>query len=295
MALAAASLAALCATSLTQTTTQPASEQLSLKERGEMVFKALEAGSPDLGALRAALTDVGHVEASFRSKPLRQWVEGATVVEGRIVRAPVVALNRPRRGAPPEEWIEKLAAPAREGYGLSLLKLAFAPTDSARQQRDRILAEADAKIRSGMAEMTGKFPQLARTNWGSIVDALEGRSPAGRVVIWAGHYQDDRTGLKTPVPKNDSYNALVMLRPLEWPEPPGQWALKPMYASLALMGQVHASAGDPFLDAALKKLVADALAPLEVLDDALSGRVPATMPATAPAGPAAPESRPAPP
>jgi hypothetical protein len=68
-----------------------------------------------------------------------------------------------------------------------------------------------------------------------------------------------------------------------------------MYASLALMGQVHASAGDPFLDAALKKLVADALAPLEVLDDALSGRVPATMPATAPADPATPESRPAPP
>ena len=45
-----------------------------------------------------------------------------------------------------------------------------------------------------------------------------------------------------------------------------QLAMSELYPNIALMGQIQASAGDPELDAASKKRVGDALAPLDELN-----------------------------
>ena len=87
------------------------------------------------------------------------------------------------------------------------------------------------------------------------------------------------------MPKPQRHNVFVLIRPLHWPVPPGQWKMKPMYSHLALMGQAFADAGDPELRGELKKLISDALVPLERLNDRAAGRMPATTPATAPTGP----------
>ncbi len=263
---------------------QQAAPALSIRQRGQMVFKALEAKPADQAALAKALADVGHVEAEFRSEPLKKWVEGARVIGGQICLTNTVALNRDERGPAPQEWITKLTGPLAHEQQLVVLKLAIAPTPEVRAQRDALLARADAKVRAGLLELAKTYPQLEKTNWGTQAEALEGASPAGKIVIWAGHYSGGSAGLKTPVPKADRYNVFVVLCPILWPVPQGEWAMNQAYPGLALMGQVHADAGDPELRAALSKLVADALAPLERLSDQATGAAPATQPATQPAG-----------
>ncbi|GAG50182.1 unnamed protein product, partial [marine sediment metagenome] len=78
---------------------------LSIKQRGNIVFSALEASPVNAAALRAALRDVAHVEAGFQSGPLPKWVDGARVVNGHIRLKKVVTLNRLEGGDAPAEWV----------------------------------------------------------------------------------------------------------------------------------------------------------------------------------------------
>jgi len=256
---------------------------LSIEQRGRVIFEAMESTPVNAAALGEALRDIGHVEATYHSPPLKKWTDGAQVIDGRIHLKTTVGLNRGEGGEAPPEWVEKLTAPLQKELRLVTLKLAFAPPAEVAAERDRLLAHADRKLRAGLRELAKTYPQLHITNWGTLEEALAGRSPAGRISIWVGRYHGGSTGIQRPVPKELGYNVFVLLRPLHWPVPPGQWAMHPMYSRLALMGQAYADAGDPSLRAELKKLVADALAPLERLDDRAAGRTTATAPATQPA------------
>lgn len=276
----------LCVAAAVAFAQDAARPELTMRQRGEMIFKALEAEPVDVAALRRALQDIGHVEATCRSGPLKKWADGARIIEGQIHLTETVGLNRAEGGAPPAEWIEKLTAAVKGGKRPVVLKLAFAAEPAVRARRDRILAEADRKVRDGLKQLAETHPQLKKTNWGTLEEALAGESPAGRISIWAAHYQGGKSGLKTPVAKEDRYNLFVLLRPLHWPVPGGEWRMDQMHTHLALMGQVFADAGDPELRAALKKLVADAVAPLERLNDAAAkGELPMEAPVEAEAQP----------
>jgi hypothetical protein len=260
-------------------------QPLSITQRGQMIFDALKAQPLDTAAVARALQDIGHVEATFRSQPLTRWVDGARIVDGRIHLTKVVALNRASRGPAPGDWIEQPAATVKAGHDPTVLRLAMAPADDVRARRDEILAQADAEIRAGLAKLADDFPQLKKTNWGSVTQALAGKSPPGRISIWVAHYSGGRTGARTAVAKEARYNVMVLLRPLHWPVPAGEWRMQQLHGELALMGQVFADAGDPDLRSAVKKLIADALAPLERLNDqAASGRLTTRPAESQPAG-----------
>jgi hypothetical protein len=256
-------------------------------ERGKLLFKSLAATPVDTHGLRSALRDIGHVELTYRKGPLTAWREGATVTDGQIYLTTMVALNRTARGDAPDEWIDKLTAPLAEGYKPSLLRLAVAPADDARAHRDRIIAEADGRLRAGLLDLAKKYPVLAKTNWGTLEEALSGTSPKGTLMIWAGHYSGSPDGLKAEVPEKERFNILISLEPIHWPSD-GHWAMNQVYPNLALMGQVLASARESEADAAVKALVAEVLGPLQTLNDKGVAALATSAPTTA----SAPTSRP---
>ena len=256
---------------------------LSIADRGKMIFAALKAEPVDAAALRKALHDIGHVEAEFASEPLTRWVDGARIVQGRIVLSTTVGLNRRGAGETPEAWIAQLTAPLKTAQRARTLKLARGVPPALAAARDRCLAEADKALRAGLVKLADKYPQLNKTNWGTLAQAVAGKADPGRVSVWVGHYAGSKSGSRTPVAKVESYNVFILLRPLHWPTPAGEWAMNQTHSHLALMGQVHTDAGDPELRGALAKLAADALAPLERLNDRAAGRAVATQPAPQPA------------
>lgn len=67
-----------------------------------------------------------------------------------------------------------------------------------------------------------------------------------------------------PVPEENRYSVLVIVRPP--PQLPGQLMMWPIYPGLRLVGQIVTGAGVPELAAALKRLVKDALEPLQKLE-----------------------------
>ena len=75
--LATAAMTLLAAPPATQQANPP---QPSIKQRGDMIFEALSTRPANVAALKAALTDIGNLQVTFRSKPLHRWVEGATLM-----------------------------------------------------------------------------------------------------------------------------------------------------------------------------------------------------------------------
>ncbi len=135
------------------------------------------------------------------------------------------------------------------------------------EERNKLLAEADMRIRSGLLKLSDKFPQLKKArDWEGTIS---GKSPNGRIKIWLRHTHKGK-GKSTQkfVPRDKQSNVMVIILP-----PPEKiWAmgLFPLYPNLGLVGQIQKSAGDPELKAALKKLVDEALKPLKRLDESLS-------------------------
>jgi len=131
-------------------------------------------------------------------------------------------------------------------------------------QRDWLLAEADANIRSGLVELAKKFPQLKKArDWGHVTSQ---KSDTGRVGIWLFHVNKGKAKtVRGPLPKNERFTVLVVVQ--SPPPEPVQLAMFPKYPNLGLVGQVNATAGDSKLQTALKKLVADSLIPLERLEN----------------------------
>ncbi len=158
------------------------------------------------------------------------------------------------------------AAPASPAGANSTGQQARAAANS--QTVDALLAQADAKIRTGLLRLSRRFPQLQRTNSGTLLPELAQRSPAGSLGIYVVHQGNGRRvkgGGLTPVARKDAYSLVVFLRHGARFDDVSreQMAESELYPRLHLMGQVIAGAGDPKLDAALKTLLRQALASLQ--------------------------------
>lgn len=132
-------------------------------------------------------------------------------------------------------------------------------------KRNELLAAADAHLRGGLIELAKRFPQLTKHKRWQTVGTQKSQDG-----VRVGLIYDDRAklGPSTPVAEDDRYMVLVFVVPP--PPQPGQLPLKPLYPNLQLVGNVTAYAGNAQLDAALKKLVMEALAPLEQFNEELA-------------------------
>jgi len=125
--------------------------------------------------------------------------------------------------------------------------------------------------------LADRYPLLKK---GKPWDRLERPSDPGRIGIYLRRQHGGKGGTDAkPFPPLEAFSILVVVKP-----PPDQiesLVLTPLYRHLGLVGQVSTRAADPRLDAALKKLVSDALAPLSQLERQASAlpAAPATQPA----------------
>ena len=137
-------------------------------------------------------------------------------------------------------------------------------------QRDELMSKADEQIRSGLLEFAEKYPQISKVR--DFQRTISGQSEKGRISIWPRQTHLGK-GATTdqPVPEKEQFSVLVMLQ-----EPPNKSAMGmgPIYPNLGLVGQIHAMAGDPELEVALKKLVDDALKPLTEFNDSFDVSLP---------------------
>jgi hypothetical protein len=150
------------------------------------------------------------------------------------------------------------------------------------RERDALLAQVDTEIRKGLLKLGDSFPQLKAepTFWKN----LNQPSQPGQVSIWLYHTDKGKGAKAQQMPPQERVVIMVHLR--KPPDEPPQMG-RMQFRGLGLFGQLATSAGDPQLDAALKKLVADAVAPLVKLEEHVSTPTtqPATTrPATAPSG-----------
>ena len=139
-----------------------------------------------------------------------------------------------------------------------------------------MLAKADADIRARLLRLSEKFPQLETTNFHTLAKDLERKAEAGTVDVSVGNYSGGKGGQHTPVAKEDTYSVIVFLRRARPSDsnpnaPQPQMNVEPVYKHLGLVGRVHVSAGDEKLDAALHRLLDDAMAPLAKLDKDAGG------------------------
>jgi beta-lactamase regulating signal transducer with metallopeptidase domain len=157
-----------------------------------------------------------------------------------------------------------------------------------RTERDRLLAIADAKIRTGLRELATKYPQLGHIASGSsTATSLEqamGEPTPGSIGIGVNWPPVTKTGPMLKVPAEETYNFSVILREPS-PYPVAAADFGPVYPTLNLMGWKKASAGDPKLAAAMEALIVEALAPLEALERSQAHAEPVVpAPTTCPAG-----------
>lgn len=157
-----------------------------------------------------------------------------------------------------------------------------------RQQRDALLARADSEIRKGIMELAKQYPQLTKSpEWEptTTIDAstpgrpqvrtepsgiwIGGTSSPGRIDISVRHSGlGGKAEPKKDIPEAQRVSVSVYVFPP--PDEPGQLKTASLYPHLGLVGHTGAQAGDPKLEAALKKIVADALAPLAKLEQQVS-------------------------
>ena len=143
-------------------------------------------------------------------------------------------------------------------------------------ERDRLLAEADAKIRDGVRKLAETYPLLKK---GMSWERLKLASAPGRIGIHIRRTQAGKGRTDAlEFPPSEAFSILVVVKPP--PDEIEQLALRRMYPRLGLVGQVGTRAANPDMDAALKKLVADALEPLTELEERVSKQPHEAAPAT---------------
>jgi len=253
----------------TQSVTRPGPSVIRVPRTGReldtIIRKALSRRPVDAEALREALPEIDKL----------------TVIYGHGSDTKAVRLARKEGKWDTEETIRKLAQPFEDGTQIRVRVSLHLPPDL-RKQRDALLAQADLKLRRVLLQLAEQYPQLERTNWGSLMERTARSSPAGEVRIGVGWYPrgtGKSDGTTKTVREEDRYRVLVVLMPRG--SPIEQLLHSDLYPHLDLRGVVVASATDKRLDAQLKKIVKDALAPLGELDKAAAkGKEPAIPPPT---------------
>ncbi len=143
-----------------------------------------------------------------------------------------------------------------------------------RVERDRLLAEAEANIRTGLLKLAERFPVLTKAKAWGVYASEASRSEAGRIGINLYHTDRGKTATEESLPADKRFGITVSVhRPAK--EKP-QRVTVPLYPNLGLVGWIGSSAGAPDLDAALKKLLGESLAPLKELDVKAADAQPAT-------------------
>lgn len=143
-------------------------------------------------------------------------------------------------------------------------------TPAQEKERDRLLADVDAKLRQGLLVLAEQLPQLRQTNHGSLAEALAKPSLAGEIRIAVGHYNaggrysGPPDGSTQPVAEGDSYLFEYVLKPVGGAAE--QFKVLEMFPNLGLEGRCDLRAGDVELGDALRKLLTDALASLVALN-----------------------------
>jgi len=262
---------------------------LTRDQRWRMLVEAMAANTLDADKVWKALTDVGHVSLALRKGPLKDRPDEASLARGvRVVKYSndemfleyTDSLNRLERGLPPKAWIARLADASKAGFKLNKYgdgrRVAIALTDEVRRERDRLLTEAAEKIRTGLLTMAEQFPKLRKTAGKPLAELLPKGQP-GRIDISASRWVSDAGAAKDRVSKADSFAVNIHIEPLRFSaQGAREWQrwhrLNLEFNHLALMGNVSCGAGEPKLDAAIKKLIGQALAPLQALDRKVSGQ-----------------------
>ena len=99
---------------------------LSVNGRQTMLLEAVNADPVDLDKLRRALAVVGNAELQFVKGPLESQPDQkglppgvwAYATGGKWGLAFSDGLNRTQRGPPPQDWIDRLTGPRKDGYKL---------------------------------------------------------------------------------------------------------------------------------------------------------------------------------
>ena len=132
--------------------------------------------------------------------------------------------------------------------------------------RDELLSKADQQIRDGLLQLAGKYPQMRRaTNFERDVSL---KSKKGRIRIMPSQkYFKQGATADGPVPESEQFDVMILVQ--EPPQYMTALGMGSVYPNLGLVGQIHARAGAPKLQAELKKLVDDALTPLKEFNDSL--------------------------
>ena len=195
------------------------------------------------------------------------------------------AANKAEKSEKPAAAVtDSAAAAAVEASGA-----AAALSPELAKKRDQLLAEADLNLRQGLRDLAKTFPQLALAGNQPLEEALKkSKSEAGRLVFDYGRQMPTTTKyiyVPDTVPPAEKWKLMAVIQPI----PPGGWhgqmGMGPFCPHLDLQGQWHADAGEPKLQAALQKLLDDALAPLLALDREAAGeKPPAPNPAVHAAG-----------
>jgi len=142
-------------------------------------------------------------------------------------------------------------------------------------RRDKLMAEAERRIRKGLLELAADFPQLAEAA-NRQAETRDRRADEGiAVTLFHPHLGKGRDSDRF-VPEEERCTLVVVVRPA--PPKPTAMAMFPLYPHLDLVGQVQACAGDDELRAALEKLVSKALHPLEKLNRRAAAETPSGEP-----------------
>jgi hypothetical protein len=146
--------------------------------------------------------------------------------------------------------------------------LAASLPQAIQDERDRLLAKADARIREGVQQLAETYPLLTK---GQSWEHLKVASDPGRIGIYFRRQQGGKGATDSGTfPPAEAFGILVIIKPP--PDEIEQLVFMPVCPRLGLVGQVNTTAADPALAAALKKLVSDALAPLGELEARVTTR-----------------------
>ncbi len=137
-------------------------------------------------------------------------------------------------------------------------------TPEQEKERDRLLAEADQRLRKGLIALGEEFPRLKAVHHWNLVAGQS--SPGSMIVHLSTVTEESKTTGGVDVAEGERFSLLVNIIPADRVDKQ-QLKVGILYRNLGLFGITTARADDPKLDAALKKLLDDALSPLKVLDD----------------------------